>query len=144
MSSNISLHVRRGPNKVFRLKLFAAVCELHAIGICHEDLAPRNIVRSSDGTLRIIDFARSTVHQCPGIRYNGMSPFPVDGKGEREKCGELESMWRTLGKPMLSHRSSKGPDRSETYTQVRPLGDKSTMGAARLAPRGASCLSCNR
>ncbi|KAI9781003.1 MAG: hypothetical protein M1816_002600 [Peltula sp. TS41687] len=56
---------------------------LHAIGLCHGDLEPRNVTqREDDGTITIIDFSHSHLHHC--------------GKS----CSELESLSRKLGIPL--------------------------------------------
>ncbi|KAJ6466677.1 hypothetical protein C8R47DRAFT_1153300 [Mycena vitilis] len=55
---------------------------MHAAGVIHGDLAPRHIVRDSDGELRIIDFhTAERGHRCSG----------------RKKCRELRSFWKMLG-----------------------------------------------
>ncbi|KAL7342803.1 hypothetical protein BJY59DRAFT_719263 [Rhodotorula toruloides] len=40
---------------------------LHAKGIYHDDLAPRNVVRGKDG-IKIIDFGMAFEHECKGAR----------------------------------------------------------------------------
>ncbi|EJD08334.1 uncharacterized protein FOMMEDRAFT_16742 [Fomitiporia mediterranea MF3/22] len=47
-----------------RQELFNAISTLHGLGVYHDDLEPRNVVRGSDGSLRIIDFTSSTLHDC--------------------------------------------------------------------------------
>ncbi|OCB90009.1 kinase-like protein [Sanghuangporus baumii] len=51
-----------------RLRIFELLSALHKIGIIHKDIEPRNIVRSSDGSLKLIDFSQAGFHDCPGIR----------------------------------------------------------------------------
>ncbi|EJD08067.1 uncharacterized protein FOMMEDRAFT_150739 [Fomitiporia mediterranea MF3/22] len=47
-----------------RHKLYNAILALHRLGVYHGDLEPRNIVRGSDGSFKIIDFTSSTLHNC--------------------------------------------------------------------------------
>ena len=39
------------------------VYNLHSLGIAHGDLEPRNIVRTDDGKLLLIDFTESRMHR---------------------------------------------------------------------------------
>ncbi|KAJ6561134.1 hypothetical protein DFH09DRAFT_1364570 [Mycena vulgaris] len=61
--------------------LFGKVEEMHSVGIFHHDLVPRNIVRSPEGELRIIDFHLSVRHRCSG----------------KDKCKELLEFSQKLG-----------------------------------------------
>ncbi|EJD06895.1 kinase-like protein [Fomitiporia mediterranea MF3/22] len=47
-----------------RRGLYEAILALHKLGVCHGDLEPRNIVRDSNGSFKIIDFTSSTLHTC--------------------------------------------------------------------------------
>ncbi|KAF8828681.1 hypothetical protein HHX47_DHR3000095 [Lentinula edodes] len=48
-------------------KLYDQVCNLHALGVQHNDLAPRNILINKEEDLTIIDFHQSELgHQCKG------------------------------------------------------------------------------
>ncbi|KAJ7634950.1 hypothetical protein FB45DRAFT_1002402 [Roridomyces roridus] len=50
-----------------RIQLYETLGQLHQAGVLHGDLAPRNIVRRSNGDFCIIDFDQSdTTHVCPG------------------------------------------------------------------------------
>ncbi|KAK7006120.1 hypothetical protein R3P38DRAFT_2793888 [Favolaschia claudopus] len=50
-----------------RFTIYQIVQEIHRAGILHGDLAPRNVLRGSDGTLNLIDFGFSSLdHRCPG------------------------------------------------------------------------------
>ncbi|KAJ7682451.1 hypothetical protein DFH06DRAFT_1161137 [Mycena polygramma] len=63
-------------------KLFAQVVEMQTAGVIHGDLAPRHIVRDSEGELRIIDFHTAELgHRCSG----------------KKKCRELQRFWKMLG-----------------------------------------------
>ena len=55
-------------NKCSRISLFKAVIGLHALGISHDDLEPRNVTRHSDGTFKIIDFTQSHLHRSTGVQ----------------------------------------------------------------------------
>ncbi|KAJ7223157.1 hypothetical protein GGX14DRAFT_327610, partial [Mycena pura] len=58
-SSLVSLSLQQ------REMLWRHVCSIHASGVAHHDLGPRNLVVSSSGDVRIIDFAYSELgHQC--------------------------------------------------------------------------------
>ncbi|EJD08092.1 uncharacterized protein FOMMEDRAFT_150768 [Fomitiporia mediterranea MF3/22] len=46
--------------------LYDALSTLHGLGIYHCDFEPRNVVRCSDGSLKIIDFTSSYFHKCRG------------------------------------------------------------------------------
>ncbi|KAJ7682457.1 hypothetical protein DFH06DRAFT_1161152 [Mycena polygramma] len=63
-------------------KVFARVEETHAVGVVHDDLAPRHIVRDSEGEFRIIDFHTAEI----GHRSSG-----------RKKCGTLRDFRKMLG-----------------------------------------------
>ncbi|KAJ7089826.1 hypothetical protein B0H15DRAFT_273297 [Mycena belliarum] len=55
--------------------------QMHIFGIVHNDLEPRNIVRSAEGELRIIDFGHANMgHSCDG----------------REECEELLGFKKAL------------------------------------------------
>ncbi|KAJ7682458.1 hypothetical protein DFH06DRAFT_1119702 [Mycena polygramma] len=63
-------------------KLFVKAVEMHAAGVCHDDLVPRNVVQDSEGELRIIDFHVAKMrHRCHG----------------KEKCKELLNLSDALG-----------------------------------------------
>ncbi|KAJ7730622.1 hypothetical protein DFH07DRAFT_781580 [Mycena maculata] len=50
-----------------RRLLYYALKEVHAAGVVHRDMAPRNVVRRARGALCIVDFERAWVgHECPG------------------------------------------------------------------------------
>ncbi|KAJ7914131.1 hypothetical protein B0H13DRAFT_1535586, partial [Mycena leptocephala] len=50
-----------------RRLLYCALKEVHAAGVVHRDMAPRNVVRRARGALCIVDFERAWVgHECPG------------------------------------------------------------------------------
>ena len=56
-----------------RTKIYKLISDLHFIGIGHGDLEPRNIVRDSEGSFKIIDFSMCWFHDCPGIKtVNGI------------------------------------------------------------------------
>lgn len=38
--------------------------KLHGLGIIHEDLEPRNVVRTIAGGFSILDFTESRMHNC--------------------------------------------------------------------------------
>jgi serine/threonine protein kinase len=48
----------------YRLQSYKLVEDLHRIGIVHEDLEPRNIVRTRGGGFHLIDFSESRRHIC--------------------------------------------------------------------------------
>ncbi|KAL5522766.1 hypothetical protein ACEPAG_8784 [Sanghuangporus baumii] len=73
-----------------RLRIFELLSALHKIGIVHRGIEPRNIVRSSDGSLKIIDFSQAGFHDCPGIREVSWRK-----EGHRE-CSELKGMREEL------------------------------------------------
>ncbi|KAL5501321.1 hypothetical protein ACEPAH_8581 [Sanghuangporus vaninii] len=72
---------------VDRHRQFELVFALHKIGIVHSDLEPRNIVRNSTGSLRIIDFSQAGFHKCPGIKG-----VPWKRKRRGGECAELKYM----------------------------------------------------
>ena len=47
-----------------RSDIYKLVQDLHRIGIIHEDLQPRNIVRTHGGGFLLIDFSESRKHVC--------------------------------------------------------------------------------
>ncbi|KAF7336607.1 Protein kinase [Mycena sanguinolenta] len=50
-----------------RQLLYHALAEVHAAGVVHHDVAPRNVVRRPGGSLCFVDFERASVgHSCPG------------------------------------------------------------------------------
>ena len=49
---------------VHRSQVYKLVRDLHRIGIVHEDLEPRNIVRAHGSEFRLIDFSESRKHIC--------------------------------------------------------------------------------
>ena len=48
----------------YRDQIFKLVQNLHSIGIVHQDLEPRNIIRTRQGGFRLIDFTESRKHIC--------------------------------------------------------------------------------
>ncbi|KAJ7286195.1 kinase-like domain-containing protein [Mycena rebaudengoi] len=55
--SDLSLHQRE--------KLWQQACSIHASGVLHHDLELRNLVTSSSGEVRIVDYAYARLgHQC--------------------------------------------------------------------------------
>jgi hypothetical protein len=65
-----------------RACLLSHVCKIHCRNVCHQDLEPRNIVMSTSGHLRVVDFELSDrFHKC----------VPHD-------CHELQGLaWETQG-----------------------------------------------
>lgn len=63
-------------------RLFSSLLKLHQAGITHEDFVQRNIVKNSDGDLRIIDLSHAELHVC---------------EGEEGGCGELREARKMLG-----------------------------------------------
>ncbi|KAJ7803581.1 hypothetical protein B0H14DRAFT_2887420, partial [Mycena olivaceomarginata] len=50
-----------------RIVLYSALKQIHAAGVVHWDMAPRNVVRGPQGALSIIDFESAIVgHDCTG------------------------------------------------------------------------------
>ncbi|GEM07287.1 hypothetical protein Rt10032_c03g1304 [Rhodotorula toruloides] len=49
-----------------RVTLYANLQDLHSLGIYHSHVQPRNVLRSSVGQLRFIDFAAAFTHDCDG------------------------------------------------------------------------------
>ena len=47
----------------YRLEIFNLVYDLHSLGIVHGDLEPRNVVRTDEGKLLLIDFTHSSRHR---------------------------------------------------------------------------------
>ena len=45
-------------------QVYKLVQDLHGIGVAHEDLEPRNIVRAREGGFCLIDFSESRRHLC--------------------------------------------------------------------------------
>ncbi|KAL5498957.1 hypothetical protein ACEPAH_1475 [Sanghuangporus vaninii] len=80
-----------------RLRIFELLSALHKIGIIHKDIEPRNIVRSSDGSLKLIDFSQAGFHNCPGIGEVSWR------KEVRRECSELKGIWQEL----IGQRSDK-------------------------------------
>ncbi|KAJ7243236.1 hypothetical protein C8J57DRAFT_1366235 [Mycena rebaudengoi] len=62
-------------------RLYYALAEIHAAGVVHGDVFPRNVVRRPRGALCFIDFGAATLrHRCPG-----------------PTCRELFSLQKDLG-----------------------------------------------
>ncbi|OCB89155.1 kinase-like protein [Sanghuangporus baumii] len=76
-----------------KIEIFESALSLHDIGISHADLEPRNILRSADGSFKIIDFSLSALHECKAIRK--VSWFLENGHniGLDGGCGELNGYW---------------------------------------------------
>ncbi|KAJ7813839.1 hypothetical protein B0H13DRAFT_2141030 [Mycena leptocephala] len=66
--------------KIDKLRLYHALGEVHAAGIAHGDVFPRNIVRRLRGVLCLVDFGQANFHLCPG-----------------PTCGELSNLAKALG-----------------------------------------------
>ncbi|KAK0465880.1 kinase-like domain-containing protein [Desarmillaria tabescens] len=73
-----------------KVQIFNMISALHRIGIEHCDLEPRNIVRTADGSYKIIDLSSSSFHDCPGIKE-----LPWYTRGG-EQCYELKYMYKEL------------------------------------------------
>lgn len=52
-----------------RASLGSIVAAVHAAGVNHGDIEPRNIVVSPSGTVHLIDFSHSGKHMCKGKRH---------------------------------------------------------------------------
>ncbi|KAH8111596.1 hypothetical protein DFH11DRAFT_1512905 [Phellopilus nigrolimitatus] len=51
-------------NQTEKEKVLEVAQELHGLGIVHEDLEPRNVVRTIAGGFSILDFTESRMHNC--------------------------------------------------------------------------------
>ncbi|KAJ8295165.1 hypothetical protein OF846_002195 [Rhodotorula toruloides] len=49
-----------------RVTLYANLQEMHSLGIYHNEIRPGNVLRSSAGQLRFIDYATAFIHDCEG------------------------------------------------------------------------------
>ncbi|KAH9975465.1 hypothetical protein BGW80DRAFT_1436615 [Lactifluus volemus] len=76
-----------------RSKVYKLVQDLHRIGIAHEDLEPRNIVRTHGGGFLLIDFSESRKHVCKESKV-GVPLAPDQDK----KCYELQRLRKLLWK----------------------------------------------
>ncbi|KAL5514714.1 hypothetical protein ACEPAG_2030 [Sanghuangporus baumii] len=76
-----------------KIEIFESALSLHDIGISHADLEPRNILRSADGSFKIIDFSLSAFHECKANRK--VSWFVENGHdiGLDGGCSELNCYW---------------------------------------------------
>lgn len=52
-------------DKTCSFDVYELVQELHGVGVLHGDLEPRNIGRTREGDLCLIDFSESVMHVCP-------------------------------------------------------------------------------
>ncbi|KAH8111592.1 hypothetical protein DFH11DRAFT_589626 [Phellopilus nigrolimitatus] len=68
--------------------------KLHGLGIIHEDLEPRNVVRTIAGGFSILDFTESRMHNCKEKKPSCRSPAKL------MRCGELrllsEALWERI------------------------------------------------
>lgn len=55
--------------KTIMRRLLRALGRLHSLGIVHRDVKPANILLTSKGELRLIDFG-AAVDLCTGINFN--------------------------------------------------------------------------
>lgn len=53
-------------DKTYGSDVYQLVKDLHRIGVVHGDLESRNIGRTHEGGLRLMDFSESVMHVCPG------------------------------------------------------------------------------
>ncbi|KAF8495478.1 hypothetical protein F5888DRAFT_1711201 [Russula emetica] len=58
-----------------RFDVYKLVQDLHSIGIVHEDLEPRNIVRTHGGGFLLIDFSESRKHVCKESKVQYMDTW---------------------------------------------------------------------
>ncbi|KAJ4473890.1 hypothetical protein J3R30DRAFT_3684842 [Lentinula aciculospora] len=79
--------------------IYKLISDLHYLGIGHGDLEPRNVVRNSEGSYKIIDFDKWWFHDCPGIkRTKKGSWYRRDIGGQ---CDELKYLHEMLiGRPV--------------------------------------------
>jgi serine/threonine protein kinase len=61
-----------------RAQVYKLVQDLHRLGVVHEDLEPRNVVRTHGGGFRLIDFSQSRRHTCKEstVQYI-INPSPI-------------------------------------------------------------------
>ncbi|KAJ7110092.1 hypothetical protein C8R44DRAFT_272507 [Mycena epipterygia] len=80
VSTSTTMRLRIRNLHVIRRILWQHACSIHASNILHHDLEPRNLVVSTSGEVRIIDFA-----------------FALAGHECSHTCGELQSFRELLG-----------------------------------------------
>lgn len=51
---------------IHSVSLSRTVEALHAAGVSHNDIAPRNVLVDVNGDVHLIDFSNSTMHECLG------------------------------------------------------------------------------
>lgn len=51
---------------LYSVTLYANLQEMHSLGIYHNEIRPGNVLRSSAGQLRFIDYATAFIHDCEG------------------------------------------------------------------------------
>ena len=61
-----------------RSNLREAVEALHARGVCHLDLAPRNVLVHKDGSLTIIDFGRALLTRDEAAHEEDFNALEVE------------------------------------------------------------------
>ena len=61
-----------------RSNLREAVEALHARGVCHLDLAPRNVLVNKDDSLTIIDFGRALLTRDEAAREEDFNALEVE------------------------------------------------------------------
>ncbi|EJD08046.1 uncharacterized protein FOMMEDRAFT_150710 [Fomitiporia mediterranea MF3/22] len=66
-----------------RHKLYNAISALHRLGVYHDDLEPRNVVRCSNGSLKIIDFSSSNLHNCHAESWIGLGSYSDCNNGKQ-------------------------------------------------------------
>ena len=61
-----------------RRDLQAAVEALHERGVCHLDLAPRNVLLNNDNTLTIIDFGQASLTMDEDARQEDLDALHTE------------------------------------------------------------------
>ena len=62
-----------------RSDVYKLVQDLHRIGVVHEDLEPRNIVRTHGSGFLLIDFSESRKHVCKESKVQSKVQFMDTG-----------------------------------------------------------------
>ncbi|QDT05553.1 Serine/threonine-protein kinase PknB [Rubripirellula lacrimiformis] len=87
----------------------------HRAGIIHRDVKPGNLMRASDGTIKVLDLGLA--------RINAAEYYSPSGKASAKESAEPSSKGRLVGTlPFMSPEQLEDPDQADARSDIYSLG----------------------